>query len=231
MPGLPKNSSNLFTCLALQSAGIKGVHHSASSRHYLTQFKLHKIKTMVTQNKAANWNTAVSVSLCYLCLVLPEKPCLSIQPIKILTSARIMSPWDSLLLQLLNYKRMWQNCWFFQSVKWWKCWENSGFFHILYQYSITSYIKNFNETGKMTQWIVWLLPATNPDDLSLISGTKVMEGGFKLSSDLHVSREYLSWATCPLTLPQGPLPTTLCYPQYSISLPKPLRAKTLNWIK
>lgn len=53
---------------------------------------------------------------------------------------------------------MWQNCWFFQSVKWWKCWENSGFFHILYQYSITSYIKNFNETGKMTQWIGSYLP-------------------------------------------------------------------------
>lgn len=63
---------------------------------------------------------------------------------------------------------------------------------------------------KELQWdwqddsVDWLRPVTKPDGLSSIYGTKVMEGGFKLSSDLHVSRVESTWAeahvpsSCPI---------------------------------
>lgn len=86
-----------------------------------------------------------------------------------------------------------------------KCWENSGFFHILYQYSIpTSYIKNFNETGKMTQWIGSYLP------LSLMAWDQFLEPRWwredlscPLISMWVKSREYLSWA--PWSTPHSSL--------------------------
>lgn len=96
-----------------------------------------------------------------------------------------------------------------------KCWENSGFFHILYQYSITSYIKNFNETGKMTQWIGSYLP------LSLMAWDQFLEPRWwredlscPLISMWVESREYLSWA--PWSTPYSSLLSSIFH-----SLPKP----------